>query len=63
MFHLVQRQPGPAGGLATSAGSHGRMKPGGGFRRQSGIGARHVADFGIRAVLASFPPIQAILGS
>jgi hypothetical protein len=30
------------GGRAVSAGSHGRMKPTGGFRRQRGAGARQV---------------------
>jgi hypothetical protein len=33
-------QPGPDGGRATSVGSHGRMKPTGGFLRQRGAGAR-----------------------
>jgi len=34
-----------ADGRSTSAGSHGRMKPGGGLRRQRGAGERQVMVF------------------
>jgi hypothetical protein len=41
MLDFVQ-PAGPAGGRSASVGSHGRMKPTGGFRRQRGVGARQI---------------------